>query len=97
MKECQVALCMSAHRTSHISFCSPQSFILLHEALSVLPTLVSALSGARCELLRTVAASAGHAAFPELATELEAVLEEDVASAKNTFLNRRASHVPAGA
>ncbi|KAL4430860.1 hypothetical protein ABPG75_006116 [Micractinium tetrahymenae] len=65
-----------------------QSFILLHEALAVLPSLAAALAGARCELLRAVAAAAGHAAFAELAAELEAVLEEDVASAKNTFLNR---------
>lgn len=54
----------------------------------MLPTLAAALSGAQCELLRAVAAAAGHAAFAELNAELEAVLEEDVASAKNTFLNR---------
>ncbi len=56
----------------------------------MLPPLTAALASACCELLRAVAAAAGHAAFAELGAELESVLEEDVASAKNTFLNRSA-------
>lgn len=69
-----------------------QSFILLHEALAVLPPLAAALAGAQCELLRAVGAACGHAAFADLRGELAAVLEEDVRSAKNTFLNRQARH-----
>lgn len=56
----------------------------------MLPPLSAALASARCELLRAIAAAAGHAAFAELGAELESVLEEDVASAKSTFLNRSA-------
>jgi hypothetical protein len=65
-----------------------QSFILLHEALAVLPPLAQALAGAECELLRAVGAACGHAAFADLAAELLTVLEEDVRSAKSAFLNR---------
>ena len=65
-----------------------QSFILLRESLATLPPLAEALAGARCEVLRAVRDAAGHAAFAELARELEAVLEDDVASSKNAFLNR---------
>lgn len=68
--------------------CHLQSFILLHEALAVLPPLAEALAAARCELLRAVGAACGHAAFGELRGELQAVLEEDVRSAKSAFLNR---------
>lgn len=67
-----------------------QSFILLHEALAVLPPLAQALQGAQCTLLQAVGAACGHAAFAQLQGELEAVLEEDVQSAKNSFLNRQA-------
>jgi DNA mismatch repair protein MSH4 len=67
-----------------------QSFILLQEALAVLPPLAQALEGARCELLRAVGAACGHVAFDELQREVDAVLEEDVRSAKNSFLNRHA-------
>lgn len=56
----------------------------------MLPQLAQALGGARCELLRAVGSAAGHDAFTELQKELEGVLEDDVASAKNTFLNRQA-------
>lgn len=66
-----------------------QSFILLQEALAVLPPLAKAMEGAGCELLRTVGAACGHVAFEELQRELAAVLEDDVRSAKNSFLNRR--------
>lgn len=66
------------------------AFILLLEALAVLPPLAEALQGAQCELLRAVSAAAGHAAFAELRALLESALEEDAASAKNAFLNRRA-------
>jgi len=54
----------------------------------VLPPLAQSLEGAQCELLRAVAGVAGHAAFAELRGELEAVLEDDVASSKSAFLSR---------
>ena len=72
------------------------SFILLHEALAVLPPLAQALQGAQCALLQAVGAACGHAAFAQLQGELEAVLEEDVQSAKNAFLNRQAGWCLAG-
>jgi hypothetical protein len=66
------------------------SFILLHEALAVLPPLAQALQGAQCALLQAAGAACGHAAFAQLQGELEAFLEEDVQSTKNSFLNRQA-------
>ena len=52
--------------------------------------LAQALQGAQCALLQAVGAACGHAAFAQLQGELEAVLEEDVQSAKNSFINRQA-------
>ena len=65
-----------------------QSFIQLRELLLALPALAAALQPAQCQLLRAVADTCSHASFGELLAELNGVMEEDVQTAKNSFLNR---------
>lgn len=61
-----------------------------HAVLSVqvLPAVADALALAECQLLQTIGATCGHAAFAELLQLLNEALEDDAQSAKNTFLNR---------
>ena len=46
------------------------------------------LQPASCALLETVAATCGHDSLPDLGAELVAALEDDVQTARSSFLNR---------
>nr|AKI32522.1 DNA mismatch repair protein MSH4 [Gloeotilopsis sterilis] len=64
------------------------SFILLKEALQVIPYLSEALDEARCILLNAVKTTCQHPVWAELLARIDLVLNEDVASAKTAFINK---------
>jgi hypothetical protein len=77
---------MSTLHTPNVCFTGSSALSLCNA--QVLPALAEVMAACQSQLLRAIGAACGHGALASLRQQLDEALEDDVQSAKNSFLNR---------